>query len=270
MKFKNLFSMLFAGMLVTATLTITSCGDDDADVLGPTIALSSNDFSGKIGETATVTATVVAPAGLKSLTITKYLGTEVDATYGTGGSTTFTHETHTETYELGEEGLTNPVRFNFTAEDDKGKIGTADFIITTEPSVAYLLVNFDWQWKSKLGKCLDSDPETEQIADCEKDNYFVFNADGTFKLEYGANTAGAGTPCELDGLRVGDTWSLNADETELTMNFPNIFDPTDVQTEVYKISEFTSTSIKSRQTIDLSFLGCIVYNWGFEWAAKPK
>lgn len=270
MKFKNLFSMLFAGMLVTAALTITSCGDDDASVLGPTIALSSNDYSGKIGETATVTATVVAPAGLKSLTITKYLGTTVDATYGTGGSKTVNHESHTETYVLGEEGLSTPVRFNFTAEDDQGKTGTADFIITTEPSVAYLLVNFDWQWKSKVGKVFEADPESEQIVECEKDNLFSFNADGTYALDYGALTGSGGGTCDFDGFRAPTTWSLNADETTLTIMAANVFDPTDIQTEVFNITEANATSIKSTQTVDLTAFGGIIYDWKFEWSAKPK
>lgn len=271
MKFKKFLFPIFAGLLATAALTTTSCNKDDDAVAAPTITLSDTQFSGKTGETATVTATVVAPGGLESLTITKYLGTTVDASYGTNGSKTFTHLSHTETYELNEEGLNTPVRFNFVAEDEKGQTASADFIITTEASTEYLLTNFNWQWKSKRGKCLDSEPETEQILDCEKDNVYSFNADGTYTLDYGAITGTGGGTCDFDGFRVPTTWSLNAEQTQLTIQSAGAFDPSDVQTEVYNITEANSNSIKSTQTIDLSVFGCgAPYDWKFEWTAKPK
>ncbi len=270
MKFKNLLFLMFAGLLATSTFTLTSCGDDDDATPAPTVTLSATTFSGKIGETASVTATVVAAGGLKSLTITKYLGTTVDATFGTNGIKTETHLSHTETYVLSEEGLSTPVRFKFEATDEKDQTASADFIITTEPSVAYLLTTYDWQWKSKVGKVFDADPETEQIVDCEKDNVFSFNEDGTYTLDYGALTGSGGGTCDFDGFRAPTTWTLNADESELTIMAVNVFDPNDIQTEVYKITEATSTSLKSTQTVDLTAFGGIIYDWKFEWSAKPK
>jgi hypothetical protein len=271
MKFKNLFFLMFAGLLATSTFTLTSCGDDDDASPAPTVALSATTFSGKIGETASVTATVVAEAGLKSLTITKYLGTTVDNTFGTNGTKTVTTLTHTETYELNEEGLSTPVRFKFEATDEKDQTASADFIITTEPSVAYLLTNYDWQWKSKVGKVFDTDPESEQILECEKDNVYSFQDSlNAYTLDYGALTGSGGGTCDFDGFRAPTTWSLNADESELTIIAVNVFDPNDVQTEVYKITEATATSIKSTQTIDLTAFGGIIYDWKFEWSAKPK
>lgn len=269
MKYTKFFSLLLSGLLLGSLFLVSSCKDDEAKP-APTVTLSASTFSGKIGETASVTATVVAPEGLKELRITKYLGTTVDATYGTNGTKTVNHESHTEDYVLAEEGLTTPVRFNFTAEDNKGQTGTADLVITTEPSVRYLLTKFNWQWKSKVGKCLASDPETEQIFECEKDNVYTFNADGTYALDYGALTGSGGGTCDFDGFRAPTTWELNSTETELTIRAVNIFDPNDVQTEVYKIQEATTTSIKSSQTIDLSVFGCVVWDWKFEWTAKPK
>jgi hypothetical protein len=271
MKFKNFLSLMFVGLMATTVLTVQSCKDDDDAKPAPTVTLSSSSFTGKIGETATVTATVVAPAGLKSLTITKYLGTTVDATYGTNGSKTVAHESHTETYTLGEEGLDTPVRFKFEATDEKDQTASADFIVTTEASTAYLLTNFNWQWKSKRGKCLDSEPETEQILECEKDNVYSFNADGTYTLDYGAITGMGGGTCDFDGFRVPTTWELNTEGTQLTIRAVNAFDPNDVQTEVYNITEANNMAIKSTQTIDLSVFGCgAPYDWKFEWTAKPK
>ena len=268
MKFKNSLSLLLTGLLVSAALWFTACKDNEEQP-APSISLSATTFTGKIGATASTTTTVSAPGGFKSLKITKYKGVDVDASFGTAGTETLSDATHTHSYVLAAEGLTTPIRFKFVAEDNNGKTASADFIITTQPSVAYLLTTYNWLWKSKLGKCLASDPETEQIYDCEKDNFYVFSTDGTFKVDYGPITGGSGS-CQFDGFRVGDTWTLNADETELTLKSPSAFDPADIQTEVFKISTATNSSIISRQTIDLSVFGCIVYDWGFEWSAKPK
>ncbi len=268
MKYKFLLGLMVTGFLTTTIVTMNSCKKDDDTVAAPSVSLSKTTFTGKIGETASTTVTVVAPGGLRSLKITKYKGTDVDATFGTAGTQTFTDLTHTLNYVLAAEGLTTPIRFKFEAEDNKGQKSSNDFIITTQPSVAYLLTTYNWLWKSKLGKCAASDPESEQIKDCEKDNYYVFNADGTFTLQYGADTGGTG--CEFDGFRPGGTWTLNATDTELTLSSPNVFDPTDVLVEVYKISSATNATIISKQTVDLTVFGCIVYDWTFNWSATPK
>ena len=270
MKFKSFSLMLIAGLLATSAITFSSCKKDDDPKPAPTVTLSATSFAGKTGETATVAATVVAQEGLKELRITKYLGTTVDASFGTNGTETVTTLTHSHSYLLNEEGLTTPVRFNFTAEDNEGQTGTADFIITTEASASYLLTNFDWQWKSKVGKVFEADPESEQILDCEKDNVYSFNADGSYTLDYGALTGSGGGTCDFDGFRAPTTWSLNAEETTLTIMAVNVFDPTDIQTEVYNITDANTTSIKSTQTVDLTVFGGIIYDWKFEWSAKPK
>jgi hypothetical protein len=268
MKFKNFLYLTATGLLLTSLVAFNSCKKDE-ETAAPTVTLSATTFTGKIGVTATTVATVAAPGGLKSLKITKYKGVDVDATFGTAGTETHADLSHTLNYVLTAEGLTTPIRFKFEATDNNGKVATADFIVTTQASVQYLLTTYNWLWKSKLGKCASTEPETEQIADCEKDNVYSFKADGTFTLDYGAETGGTGT-CQLDGLRTPTSWSLNAGETELTLKSASIFDPNDVLTEVYKISSATNSSIISRQTIDLSVFGCIIYDWGFEWAAKPK
>ena len=269
MKYNKVIYLFFMGLLATA-ITMSSCKDEETFPI-PIVTLSATTFSGKIGQTATTTATVVAPGGLKSLKITKYKGTDVDASFGTGGTETLTDLTHTHSYVLAAEGLSTPIRFKFTAEDNKGQIGTADFIITTEPSVAYLLTTYDWLWKSKVGKVFSTDPgESEQIVDCEKDNFYSFKADGSYTLNYGALTGSGGGTCDFDGFRAPTTWTLNAGETELTIKAVNVFDPTDIQTELYKITSATVTSVKSTQTVDLTAFGGIVYDWKFEWTAKPK
>lgn len=270
MKFKNFLFPILAGLLITSVFSISSCKKDDDAKPAPTVTVSAATFTGKIGETATVTVTVVAPEGLVSLKTTKYKGTDVDASFGTGGTETSTELTHTHTYVLSAEGLTTPIRFNFTAEDEKGQTGSADFIITTEPSNTYLLTTFNWKWKSKVGKIFAADPESEQILPCEEDNIYSFNADGTYSLDYGAVTGTGGGTCDFDGFRAPTTWSLNAEETSLTILSVNVFDPADIQTEVYNITEGTTASMKSTQTVDLTAFGGIIYDWKFEWTAVPK
>ncbi len=271
MKYNKIMYLFSVGLLAAAALTLNSCKDKEETFPSPIVTLSATTFSGKTGQTASVTASVTAPAGLKSLKITKYKGTTVDATFGTAGTETFTTLTHTHDYVLSAEGLSTPIRFKFEAEDEKGQKGSADFIITTEPSVSYLLTTYNWQWKSKLGKIFSlTEPETEQILPCEEDNTYSFNADGTFALDYGAITGSGGGTCDFDGFRAPTTWTLNAAETELTIMAVNVFDPTDIQTEVFKIKVANATKIESTQLVDLSAFGGIAYDWTFIWSAKPK
>ena len=271
MKYNKIMYLFSVGLLASAVLTMNSCKDKEETFPNPTVTLSSTTFSGKIGQTASVTASVTAPGGLRTLKITKYKGTTIDATFGTGGTETVTGLTHTHDYVLSTEGLSTPIRFKFEAEDNKGQKGSADFIITTEPSVAYLLTTYDWLWKSKLGKIFSlAEPETEQILDCEKDNFYSFNVDGTFALNYGAITGMGGGTCDFDGFRAPTTWTLNATETELTIKSVNVFDATDILTEVYTIKVANATKIESTQAVDLTAFGGIVYDWTFIWNAKPK
>jgi hypothetical protein len=65
-------------------------------------------------------------------------------------------------------------------------------------------------------------------------------------------------------------WSLNADETVLTIDAVNVFNPSDVQKQVYKIKTFSTTEIRSTQNVDLSVFGGIAYDWTFVWKVKAK
>ncbi len=265
---RNLFLMIAATALLTAALQFSACKKEDPD--GPVVTLSSTEFQGKTGETASTSVTVVAEGGLRSLRVTKYIGTTVDNSYGTNGTFEVTGASFTLVYQLNEEGVSEPIRFNFTAEDENGKTGSADFIVTTELSFRFLLLNYNWRWNSKLGKLLDSDPESEQICDCEKDNVFSFNANGTMSIDYGALTGSGGCTCEFDGLRVEERWELNADETELTIFAVNAFDPADVDAQVYRVKEFSLTEIVTEQTVDLSAFGWAIWDWKFVWRAVAK
>ena len=263
------FKFIIPTLLLSGLVFISSCKDDEPDPDAPTITLSAASFSGKTGEMATTTATVTAPGGLASFTVTKFLGLDADPSFGTSGTMAVTSP-YTLNYDLAGEGLDTPVRFAFAAEDDNGKTASVDFVVTTEASVEYLLTNFNWQWKSKLGKCLESEPETEQIVECETDNVFTFNADGTMSIDYGAQTGSGGGTCDFDGVVPETSWELNADESALTITKINAFDPNDIRMEVYNIVSADAIAIESTSTIDLTVFGCIVYDWTFVWSGVPQ
>lgn len=262
------FLTLAALCMMAVSVMMSSCTKDDPDA--PVVSLSSTDYNGKTGDVATTTATVTAEGGLSTLKITKYIGADIDMSYGTNGTLEVTSSTYTLEYELGEEGVTNPIRFNFTAEDDNGNTGTADFVVTTEVSLEFLLVNYNWRWQSKEGKVFEADPVSEQILPCEEDNVYTFNSDGTMSIDYGAITGTGGGTCDFDGLRVETNWALNAAGDELTITLVNVFDPADIQEQVYKVNSFNLMEIVSEQTIDLTVFGGVIWDWEFTWRAEPK
>jgi len=61
MKFSNSIKLLLGGLLLSSALTMPSCKDEEV-FPAPTVLLSASEFTGKTGETATVTATVTLPA----------------------------------------------------------------------------------------------------------------------------------------------------------------------------------------------------------------
>ncbi|GLR18744.1 lipocalin family protein [Portibacter lacus] len=266
LKFKmwTLLAVLFAG-----TFTITSCTKEKA---APTVSLSDTTFTGKIGETASTTLSAVTDGEYKELRITKYLGTDVDDSYGTNGTMTVSSALPYDfTYVLNEEGAETPVRFQFTVVDQEDQTGDANFVITTDITLAYVLVKFDWRLNSKLGKLFaESEPESEQIIDCEKDNVFTFNADGTMSLDFGELTGSGGGTCDFDGLSVYSTYEISNDESTLSMSFYNAFDPGDITTEVYTIKDYSLTDLVTTTPIDLSAFGGIEYDWTYAFKAQAK
>lgn len=267
-KLKLNFSALIAFALFGAFL-ITSCETEKAV---PAVSLSETAFTGKIGETATTTVTANVEGGFKELRITKYLGTDVDNSYGTAGTMTVsTALPYDFSYELNAEGAETPVRFQFTVVDEEDQTGDANFVITTEITLAYVLTRFNWRLDSKLGKLLsESEPESEQILACEKDNVFTFNEDGTMSIDYGPLTASGGGSCDFDGLSPYVSYEVSGDESTVTMTLDNAFNPGAFTTEVYTVSEYSLTDLRMTTPIDLTVFGGIVYDWTYAYKAQPK
>lgn len=258
------------GTLFTLAIAMLFAACSKDDPAAPMVTLTETDYNGQTGDIATTTATVSAEAEVTSFRVSKFIGTDIDANYGTNGTMEVSGNSFTLEYELGEEGLEEPIRFNFTAEDENGNTGSADFIVTTEVSLRFLLLNYNWRWHSKVGKILEADPEEEQIIPCEEDNVYTFNEDGTMSIDYGELTGSGGGTCDFDGLRVEERWELDEDSNTLTLFVVNVFDPTDVDEQEYRVTDFSLQAIKSEQTIDLTDFGGVEWDWKFEWRAEPK
>lgn len=264
------FSILGRAVFLTLTLAlvVASCSKDDP--AAPMVSLTETSFNGLTGEIASTTATVTSEANFRTLRITKFVGTDVDESYGTNGTLEVNESSYTLEYELGEEGLEEPIRFNFTAEDEEGQTGSADFIVTTEVSLRFLLLNYDWRWHSKAGVIFEGDPETEQILPCEEDNVYSFFEDGTMSIDYGELTGSGGGTCDFDGLRVEERWELDESTNTLTLFVVNAFDPDDVDEQEYRVTHFTTMEIRSEHTVDLTDFGGVVWDWKYIWRAQPK
>jgi hypothetical protein len=105
--------------LLTLSVSIfifSSCGDDDPEPAAPTLSLGAPSFQGIIGSDASVTVTITAPGGLKSLTVLKNGGAFDVKNYT--GQTTGTYDLAYEVENLPVGTVTN---FTFQAEDNGGR-----------------------------------------------------------------------------------------------------------------------------------------------------
>lgn len=202
------------------------------------------------GQEVEITATL--PAGTKSLTITKTVNLENDATYGTGGVLTVTPSgsEYQFVYVPVEADLDQLIGFTFRAESGDGSIQSSDLTLNVTLSPRDNLPKRKWLFKSKI--YVDAG-NAEDIRECEKDNYIYFNEDGTVTNDYGANT-GTGD-CGFDGFNVYDSWELSEDEKTFTMVYHNLFNPAQITTDVYRVNVLTTDRLELEIDIDLSWLG---------------
>jgi hypothetical protein len=255
--------------LLIGALAFTSCNKEKA---APIVTLSNTAFEGKIGDATNTTVNAVVDGDYKELRITKYIGTTVDNSFGTNGTQTVTSALpYTHNYTLSEEGTDTPIRFQFTVVDTEDQTGEANFVITTKLTLAYVLTTFNWKWDEKRGKLFEeTEPEEDHSLECEKDNVFAFNADGTMSIDYGALTAMGGGTCDFDGLTPYVTYEISADETTLTLTKDNVFDPGNLTTEVLTVVSFSLTDIVTTTPVDLTSFGGLLYDWTYTYKAQAK
>jgi hypothetical protein len=279
---KNPKGLRWLIVLAVAALSISCEEDYESDADDQSIPLSHSEQQIKApgrgqyklkvlsGETLAVSADMTTVMPLKSFTITKTVNLAVDPTYGANGVLTVdagaVADVYTFEYEPSENDVDQLVGFTLTAEGTDGTKLASDLQLVVTLSPRDNLPRKKWLWKSKIW--VDAG-NVQDIKECEKDNYYLFNADGTMSLNYGANT---GTPgCDFDGFNVYDTWVLSDDEKTFTMVYHSIFSPDNPQVENYRVKTLTTEKLELEIDYDLSVFGLgTEETFLYEFTALPK
>ncbi len=277
------FKIFRIGLMLCLPLVL-SCEADDAQ--GPEDYFDQGDFIIELDaqkspgkgqyrtvlqsdETLTVSVHVKTDQDLESLKIKKTVNLEVDESFGNGGTlevqasgTSFDYQF---AYEPTVADVDELVGFTFTAVTDAGKIQTSDLTTVVTLSPLDNLVTKKWVWTSI--KHVNEDNE-EVINDCEKDNAFLFNADGTMSIDYGAIT-GTGN-CGFDGLTPYANWYITEDGEFFVMEKYNVFTPDIIQEERYEIVTLSVDQLQLSLEIDLTVLGLGIETFLYTFKPEPK
>jgi hypothetical protein len=222
------------------------------------------------GEDVAVTASMASVKPLKTFTIMKTVNLASDQSFGDNGTLTVdlnsVNDEFLFNYKPTEEDVDQLVGFTFHAEGTNGSHLVSDLQLVVTLSPRDNLPRKNWLWKSKLW--IDKD-NLQDIKECEKDNYYLFNSDGSMSINFGANT---GTPgCDFDGFNVYDTWSLSEDEKTFTMVYHSIFSPDVPQTEIYRVKTLTTEMLELEIDFDLTWAGeGAEETFLYEFTALPK
>src|SRR5690606_12633402 len=138
-------------------------------------------------QTITVDVHVESTESLERLLIHKTVNLEPDESFGSGGTMEVQASVNSFDYQFNYEpsvtDVDKLVGFSFTAVTASGKMQTSDLTAVVTLSPMDNLVIKRWIWKSIKHV---NEGNAEVINDCEKDNSFLFNADGTMSIDYGA------------------------------------------------------------------------------------
>jgi hypothetical protein len=258
MKFKTMkaYRKFMIYGIVVFTAIFASCEDDvESNAGNAAIAITQNEQSIKApgngqfkttvytSEQVTVAAALNA-AELKSLTVTKTVNLAVDTQFGQNGTLTVNLSSFTSAYAFSYTGPTSEigklVAFTFRAEKKDGTVLTSDLTVNVTLSPRDNLPTKRWNWKSRLWT---DGGNLEDIKECEKDNYFLFNADGSMSAQYGA------PGCPQD-LVVYYTWVLSDDEKTLTITRNG-----DPAMQVCRVKVLTTERLDIEMDYDLSIFG---------------
>ncbi len=209
------------------------------------------------GDTLNLAVLVEAPEDLEKLEITKTVNLQKDPSFGQEGvlqvAASGKEFSYTFIYIPPVEDVDKLVGFSFKATTSGGKETTSDLTANISLSPRDNLPRRRWEWKSILHVNNEDDPNAEVIEDCEKDNAYLFNGDGTMSLEYGTDT-GAGA-CAFDGLNVFSGWYITEDEQHFIMEKYNVFTPNTIVADTFRIKTLTVEKLALELTVDLSELG---------------
>jgi hypothetical protein len=122
-----------------------------------------------------------------------------------------------------------------------------------------------WLWASRLWV---DNGNSQDLKDCEKDNFFLFNADGSIAVNYAAGT-GAGD-CAFEGFKVYDNWQFTADEKLFIVKKHDAFSGV-VEIDSFRVQSLTVEKMLLELDIDLSDFGLSTEEtFLYEYTAQPK
>lgn len=123
-------SIQFAALIISLAVFLNGCKKEPDVLPAPTVTLSQPTLQAAAGQQITITASVSAAAGLKTVTVTKNGAAFDTKTYSGETSTTYsTTYTVDRTAPLGTQ-----IVFNFTAADNENRASTTtSLVITVSP-----------------------------------------------------------------------------------------------------------------------------------------
>lgn len=262
---KNIRQYLFGLMLVACAGTL-SCEDDyesnsdkpglELTIPGQNIKIAGyGQYRTQVREGSEAVVTVLLPPDVRTLTITKSVNLAVDGNYGTDGMLAVDAAAlspggeYTFRYVGREEDIDQLIGFAFRAETASGNVVNSDLTLAVAAAPRINLSRRKWMFTSKIWV---NKGNKEDIRECEKDNYYLFHADGLMDSFYGTNHAGG---CELEEFNDYDTWTLSEDETTFEMKYHSIFSPDVFTTDVFKVKTLTVDKLELEIHIDLSWAG---------------
>jgi|HigsolmetaAR202D_1030399.scaffolds.fasta_scaffold01722_10 hypothetical protein len=216
-------------------------------------SLSVAEFTEKTGRIITTTYTIETPSSVKDLVIAKTINTFIDSLWENKGRLTVTLTpsgnniyTYTFEYEILDRDADKLVGFHFIFTDENGLSITKDLTLNAILSAEQTLYTRKWKLLSKMWT--SADPPVEDLQDCESDDVWVFNADGTWNIEYGAKG------CLFDGFNEFPSWYITEDEKTLYVTYRSIFTLED-DVQKYTIKTLNRERLVFESIVDLTDFG---------------
>ena len=220
-------------------------------------------------ETLTVDVHVESKESLEKLMIYKTINLATDETFGNGGilevPATGNSFDYQFTYEPTIADVDELVGFTFTAVTISGGQKTSDLTAVVTLSPMDNLVTKKWVWSSIKHV---NENNAEVINDCEKDNSFLFNADGTMSIDYGAITATGN--CGFDGLTPYAKWYITEDGEYFVMEKYNVFTPDIIQEERYRLVTLSVDQLQLALDVDLTVFGLGIETFLYTFKPEPR
>jgi hypothetical protein len=210
-------------------------------------------------------------ASVSSLTISKTINRAPDTSFGTNGVLTVSPgavSSYDFNYQLQDMDVDQLVGLTFRVETGSGEVVESDLTLNVTLTPRENLSRRKWLWTDKIW--VDGG-NLRDFKDCENDNYYLFNADGTMSLNFGTKTAVGGSGCDYDGLNVYDSWSLSDDEKEFTITYHFFLTPDNPTTETYRVKTLTTEKLELEIEYDLTGFGLgPEETYMFQFTALPK